>query len=109
MVQKYELLTNDEIINNYKNLKEKERVKNKIYYEGLKLNKVKYRKRLTDALEKQNEKIALLKEDDVKYNEYKTKHNIIQKLAYYNKKIKELQNNFNTLVINDSNIILDED
>ena len=42
MVSKYEILTDDEIILQYKINKEKERARNKEAYERLKLNKVKY-------------------------------------------------------------------
>jgi len=47
MVSKYENMTNEDIIENYKRLKELQRQKNKASYEKLKLNKVKYRNRLT--------------------------------------------------------------
>ena len=39
---KYELLSNEEIIEQYKIIKEKERIRNKEAYERLKQNKVKY-------------------------------------------------------------------
>ena len=56
MVSKYEILTNDEIINQYKLIKEKERTRNKEAYERLKQNKVKYRMRLNNAYNKQVER-----------------------------------------------------
>ena len=83
MVSKYEILTDDEIILQYKINKEKERARNKEAYERLKLNKVKYRKRLNDAYNKQVERINNIKADEEKYNEWLINNKIIQSKAYY--------------------------
>jgi hypothetical protein len=50
-------------------LKVKERARNKEAYELLKLNKVKYRKRLNDAYNNQVERMKQIKEDENKYND----------------------------------------
>ena len=83
MVSKYEILTDDEIILQYKINKEKERARNKEAYERLKLNKVKYRKRLNDAYNKQVERINNIKADEEKYNEWLINNKIIQSKSYY--------------------------
>ena len=70
MVSKYENLTNDEIILQYKINKEIERARNKEAYERLKLNKVKYRMRLTNAYNNQVKRMQQIKEDEEKYNEW---------------------------------------
>ena len=57
MVSKYEILTDVEIIEQYKINKDKERARNKEAYERLKLNKVKYRMRLTNAYNNQVERM----------------------------------------------------
>jgi len=101
MVVKYELLLDSEIIENYKKIKEKQREKNKIFYDKLKTNKVKYRKRLTEALEAQQEKIKLLKETPEIYEEFKKNKNIINLKSYYNKIIKNAEISINNLKIED--------
>ena len=83
MVSKYEILTDDEIILQYKINKEKERARNKEAYERLKLNKVKYRKRLNDAYNKQVERMNNIKADENKYNDWLINNKIIQSKAYY--------------------------
>jgi hypothetical protein len=83
MVHKYEILTHDEIIENYKLIKEKERFRNKEAYERLKLNKVQYRKRLTSALDAQNERMNKIKADENLYNEWQEKNKLIQSTSYY--------------------------
>ena len=97
MVHKYEILTHDEIIENYKKIKEKDRLRNKEAYERLKLNKVQYRKRLTSALDAQNERMNKIKADENLYNEWQLKNKLIQSTSYYkrmeknaDKKIEEI-------------------
>jgi len=92
MVFKYENLTDSEIIENYKRLKELQREKNRMYYERLKTNKVKYRARLTDALEQQQQRIQLIKSDEDTYNYYKECKQISNMNYYINKKIKQNDN-----------------
>ena len=83
MVHKYEILTHDEIVENYKKIKEKERLRNKEAYERLKLNKVQYRKRLTSALDAQNQRMSKIKADENLYNEWQLKNKLIQSTSYY--------------------------
>jgi hypothetical protein len=83
MVSKYELLTDEEIIIQYKINKEKERLRNKEAYEKLKLNKVKYRKRLSDAYNNQVERMQNIKADENKHNEWLINNKIIQSKSYY--------------------------
>ena len=104
MSVKYEFLTDDEIIKQYKIIKEKERLRNKEAYERLKLDSVKYRYRLTVAYNNQIERLAKIKSDENLYNEWVANNKIIQSKAYYNKitkqsdiimKQQELINDFN--------------
>jgi len=83
MVSKYEILTDEEIILQYKINKEKERARNREAYERLKLNKVKYRQRLTNAYNKQVERMENIKADENKYNEWLVNNKIIQSKSYY--------------------------
>ena len=64
MTTKFEFMTDDEIVKQYKIIKEKERSRNKESYERLKLNSVKYRQRLTNAYNNQVERIAKIKSDE---------------------------------------------
>ena len=91
MVSKYEILTNDEIINQYKLIKEKERTRNKEAYERLKQNKVKYRMRLNNAYNKQVERMNNIKADEEKYNEWLINNKIIQSKSYYKRIINEME------------------
>ena len=83
MVSKYEILTDEEIILQYKINKEKERARNREAYERLKLNKVKYRKRLTDAYNNQVQRMENIKADENKYNEWLVNNKIIQSKSYF--------------------------
>jgi hypothetical protein len=91
MVSKYEILTNDEIIKQYKLIKEKERTRNKEAYERLKQNKVKYRMRLNNAYNKQVERMNNIKADEEKYNEWLINNKIIQSKSYYKRIINEME------------------
>ncbi len=83
MISKYEILTDEEIILQYKINKEKERARNREAYERLKLNKVKYRKRLTDAYNNQVQRMENIKADENKYNEWLINNKIIQSKSYF--------------------------
>ena len=85
MVSKYEILTDEEIILQYKINKEKERARNREAYERLKLNKVKYRQRLTNAYNNQVQRMENIKADENKYNEWLVNNKIIQSKSYYKK------------------------
>ena len=85
MVSKYEILTDEEIILQYKINKEKERARNREAYEILKLNKVKYRQRLTNAYNNQVQRMENIKADENKYNEWLVNNKIIQSKSYYKK------------------------
>ena len=106
MVSKFEYLSDSEIIENYKRLKELQRQKNKAAYEKLKQNKVKYRYRLNYELEKQKERMEQIKLNDEAYKEYKEYKKITNSIYYYNSIIKNNDNdndnnnnNNNTLTI----------
>jgi hypothetical protein len=105
MTQKYEHLTNDEIINQYKINKQKERERNKIAYEKLKENKIKYRQRLIKAYDYQVERLKKIKEDDEKYKEFKQTHNIINKTCYYNRMLKNADNKIIEFYSDDGTIL----
>ena len=85
MVSKYENLTDEQIILQYKINKEIERARNKEAYERLKLNKVKYRMRLTNAYNNQVKRMQQIKADEEKYNEWLINNKIIQSKSYYKK------------------------
>ena len=85
---KYEFLTYDEIIKQYKIIKEKERTRNKGAYERLKLNPVKYRKRLTEAYNNQMERMNKIKSDENLYNDWLINNKVIQTRSYYNRMAK---------------------
>jgi hypothetical protein len=91
MVSKYELLTDEEIILQYKINKEKERARNREAYEQLKLNKVKYRKRLTDAYNNQVQRMQQIKADEEKYNEWLINNKIIQSKSYFKRVENEME------------------
>jgi len=88
---KYELLSNEEIIEQYKTIKEKERARNKEAYERLKQNKVKYRKRLTDAYNNQVQRMQQIKADEEKYNEWLLNNKIIQSKSYFKRINNEME------------------
>ena len=88
MSTKYEFLSNDEIIQQYKLNKDKERQRNKESYERLKLNPVKYRQRLTNAYNNQMERMAKIKENETLYNDWLINNKVIQSRAYYNRMAK---------------------
>ena len=103
MVSKYEILTDEEIILQYKINKEKERTRNREAYERLKLNKVKYRKRLTDAYNNQVQRIQQIKADEEKYNEWLLNNKIIQSKSYYKRVEAEQQLKINLLQMENNN------
>ena len=100
---KYELLSNEEIIEQYKIIKEKERVRNKEAYERLKQNKIKYRKRLTDAYNNQVQRMQQIKADEEKYNEWLLNNKIIQSKSYYKRVEAEQQLKINLLQMENNN------
>ena len=88
MSAKYEFLNNDEIIEKYKLIKDKERQRNKEAYERLKLNPVKYRQRLTNAYSNQMERMNKIKSDENLYNDWLINNKVIQSRSYYNRMAK---------------------
>lgn len=104
MVSKYEILTDEEIILQYKINKEKERARNREAYERLKLNKVKYRKRLTNAYNNQVQRMENIKADENKYNEWLVNNKIIQSKSYYKKVEAEAELKMKLNEINSSTI-----
>ena len=105
MTQKYEYLSNDEIINQYKINKQKERERNKNAYEKLKNNKIKYRQRLNKAYDYQIKRLEEIKQDDEKYKEFKQKHNIINKTCYYKRLLNNAENKIIEFYSDDENIL----
>ena len=104
MVSKYEILTDEEIILQYKINKEKERARNREAYERLKLNKVKYRQRLTNAYNNQVERMQQIKADEEKFNEWLINSKIIQSKSYYKKVEAEAELKMKLNEINSSTI-----
>ena len=88
MSTKYEFLSNDEIIEQYKLIKDKERQRNKDAYNNLKLNDEKYKTRLKIALENQQQRMNKIKSNEILYNEWLINNKIIQSRAYYNRMAK---------------------
>ena len=104
MVSKYEILTDEEIILQYKINKEKERARNREAYERLKLNKVKYRQRLTNAYNNQVQRMENIKADENKYNEWLVNNKIIQSKSYYKRVEAEAELKIKLNEINSSTI-----
>ena len=88
MSTKYEFLSNDEIIEQYKLIKDKERQRNKDAYNNLKLNDEKYKIRLKNALENQQQRMNKIKSNEILYNEWLINNKVIQSRAYYNRMAK---------------------
>ena len=88
MSTKYELLSNDEIIQQYKLIKDKERRRNKQSYNDLKLDEEKYKIRLKNALENQQQRMNKIKSDENLYNDWLINNKVIQSRAYYNRMAK---------------------
>jgi len=88
MSTKYEFLSNDEIIQQYKLIKDKERQRNKESYNNLKLNEEKYKIRLKNALENQQQRMNKIKSDENLYNDWLINNKVIQSRAYYNRMAK---------------------
>ena len=80
---KFENMSDDEIIDNYKRLKLIQREKNRTYYNNLKNNPTKYKQRLEQATEQQQKRIEDIKNDDDKLEEYKTQRSYSNALYYY--------------------------
>ena len=104
MVSKYEILTDEEIILQYKINKEKERARNREAYERLKLNKVKYRQRLTNAYNNQVQRMENIKADENKYNEWLVNNKIIQSKSYFKRVEAEAELKMKLNEINSSTI-----
>ena len=88
MSTKYEFLSNDEIIQQYKLIKDKERQRNKEAYNNLKTNEEKYKIRLKNALENQQQRMNKIKSDENLYNDWLINNKVIQSRAYYNRMAK---------------------
>jgi hypothetical protein len=106
MVSKFEYLSDSEIVENYKRLKELQRLKNKTAYEKLKQNKVKYRYRLNYELEQQQKRLEKLKLDEEAYNNYKEHKKFTNSLYYYNSIVKNNENNIELIKEHNNNHIL---
>ena len=98
MSTKYEFMTDDEIIKQYKIIKEKERTRNKEAYERLKLNSVKYRQRLTSAYNNQVERMNKIKQNEDTYNEWLINNKTTQSKAYF--KRVEAQADLKMMILN---------
>jgi len=88
MSTKYEFLNNDEIIQQYKLIKDKERQRNKEAYNNLKNDEEKYKTRLKNALENQQQRMNKIKSDENLYNDWLINNKVIQSRAYYNRMAK---------------------
>jgi hypothetical protein len=105
MTTKYEYMTNDEIINQYKINKQKERLRNKTAYEKLKENKVNYRQLLQKNYNYQIKRLEEIKQNEQKYKQWKEKHNIINNTCYYNRMLRNSNNNIIEFYSDDGNIL----
>ena len=88
MSTKYEFLSNDEIIKQYKLIKEKERQRNKEAYKNLKQDEEKYKIRFKNALENQQQRMNKIKSDENLYNDWLINNKVIQSKSYYNRMAK---------------------
>jgi hypothetical protein len=99
MVQKYEVLTEQEIIEHYKEIKNKEREKNKLAYTRLKEKKIQYRKHLLKSLDTENERIARIKSDPIEYEKYKENRKYINAKAYLIRITKNIDDQMKGLLL----------
>ncbi len=80
---KFELMSNDEIIDNYKRLKLLQRTKNSEYYKRLKQNPEMYEQRLKSAKEQQEKRVELIKNDEELLEDFKNRRSYTNSLYYY--------------------------
>ena len=80
---KFENMSDDDIIENYKRLKLIQREKNRIYYNNLKNNPSKYKQRLEQAIEQQTKRIEDIKNDPELFQQYNEKRMYANALYYY--------------------------
>ena len=85
-MQKYEHLSNDEIIERYKKLKDSERLRNKICYQNMKDNSPdKYNERLMKNRKYINKYLEDIKIDTEKLEQFKQQRQYSNSLYYYSK------------------------
>ncbi len=82
MPGKYEYMTDEQIIENYKRNKEKERARNKQSYLKLQEDTEKYFNRLNNAYINQVERLDEIKNDDVRMQQLKEQRRLINRRAY---------------------------
>ena len=80
---KFENMSDDEIIENYKRLKLIQREKNRTQYNNLKNNPIKYKQRLEQAIEQQTKRIEDIKNDLELFQQYNEKRMYANALYYY--------------------------
>ena len=83
---KYECLSQQQIVENYIRIKNRERIKNKESYEKLKENPQKYYERLNKNYIHQINYVEDNKKDEQKEQEYKARRKIINKKSYLKRK-----------------------
>ena len=90
-VGKYEYLTDAQIIENYKKIKEKERARNKQSYLKLQEDKERYFNRLNNAYINQVERLEKIESDELQRQHLKEQRSQINRRAYIKKKQQQQQ------------------
>ena len=96
MTIKYEDLTPQQIIDNYKRLKDAERERNRKAYNNLQNNFKKYNERLNNNLITELKRLDTIKNDPIRLAQQKEQRKIINKRAYEKRKNKDLLNSSST-------------
>ena len=96
MTIKYEDLTPQQIIDNYKRLKDTERERNRKAYNNLQNNFKKYNERLNNNLITELNRLDTIKNDPIRLAQQKEQRKIINKRAYEKRKNKDLLNSSST-------------
>ena len=81
-VGKYEYMTDEQIIENYKKIKEEERARNKKSYLKLQDDKERYFNRLNHAYINQIKRLEKIESDDLRKQELKEQRKLINRRAY---------------------------
>jgi len=96
MTIKYEDLTPQQIIDNYKRLKDAESERNRKAYNNLQNNFKKYNERLNNNLITELNRLDTIKNDPIRLAQQKEQRKIINKRAYEKRKNKDLLNSSST-------------
>ena len=89
MPSKYEYMTDEQIIENYKKNKEAERARNKKSYLKLQEDQERYFNRLNSAYINQVERLEKIQNDDVRMQQLKQQRKLINRRAYIKRTMQQ--------------------